>query len=68
VKIARIRSVLERSFKKKPSGPHARFEKRFDLLVPLVNITIALDPRLEIAYRYGATFLAEPFSALSRIR
>jgi hypothetical protein len=34
-------------------------EKRFDLLVPLVNITTALDPRLEIAYRYGATFLAE---------
>jgi tetratricopeptide (TPR) repeat protein len=36
-------------------------EKRFDLLVPLVNITTALDPRLEIAYRYGATFLAEPW-------
>src|SRR4029078_6303148 len=36
-------------------------QKRFDLLVPLVNITIALDPRLEIAYRYGATFLAEPW-------
>jgi hypothetical protein len=36
-------------------------EKRFDLLVPLINITIALDPRLEIAYRYGATFLAEPW-------
>jgi tetratricopeptide (TPR) repeat protein len=38
-------------------------EKRFDLLVPLINITIALDPRLEIAYRYGATFLAEPWPA-----
>ena len=36
-------------------------EKRFDLLIPLINITIALDPRLEIAYRYGATFLAEPW-------
>jgi hypothetical protein len=36
-------------------------EKRFDLLTPLINITIALDPRLEIAYRYGATFLAEPW-------
>jgi tetratricopeptide (TPR) repeat protein len=34
-------------------------DKRFDLLVPLVTITTALDPRLEIAYRYGATFLAE---------
>jgi tetratricopeptide (TPR) repeat protein len=36
-------------------------DKRFDLIVPLANITIALDPRLEIAYRYGATFLAEPW-------
>ena len=36
-------------------------EKRFDLLIPLINITIAVDPRLEIAYRYGATFLAEPW-------
>jgi hypothetical protein len=33
--------------------------RRFDLLRPLVEITITLDPRMEIAYRYGATFLAE---------
>lgn len=36
-------------------------EKRFDLLEPLIDITVTLDPRLEIAYRYGATFLSEPF-------
>lgn len=36
-------------------------EKRFDLLQPLVDITTALDPKFEIAYRYGASFLAEPF-------
>jgi tetratricopeptide (TPR) repeat protein len=36
-------------------------DKRFDLLGPLVNITTAVDPRMEIAYRYGATFLAEPW-------
>jgi hypothetical protein len=35
-------------------------EKRFDLLYPLIDITTTLDPRLEIAYRYGAVFLAEP--------
>jgi hypothetical protein len=35
-------------------------EKRFELLEPLVDITTTLDPRLEIAYRYGATFLSEP--------
>jgi hypothetical protein len=34
--------------------------KRFDLLRPLVEITTTLDPRLEIAYRYGALFLSEP--------
>jgi len=34
--------------------------QRFELLYPLIDITITLDPRLEIAYRYGATFLAEP--------
>jgi hypothetical protein len=36
-------------------------EKRFDLLLPLIDITTTLDKRLEIAYRYGATFLAEPY-------
>jgi hypothetical protein len=35
--------------------------KRFELLEPLVNITTTLDPRLEIAYRYGAIFLCEPW-------
>lgn len=34
-------------------------EKRFDLLKPLIDITTTLDPRLEIAYRYGAIFLSE---------
>jgi len=33
--------------------------KRFELLRPLIEITVALDPRLEIAYRYGAVFLSE---------
>jgi hypothetical protein len=34
--------------------------KRFELLEPLIGITTSLDPRLEIAYRYGAIFLSEP--------
>ncbi len=33
--------------------------KNFALLQPLIDITTALDPRLEIAYRYGAIFLCE---------
>jgi hypothetical protein len=32
----------------------------FELLYPLVDITTTLDPRLEVAYRYGAIFLCEP--------
>jgi len=34
-------------------------KKRFELLRPLAEITVTLDPRLEIAYRYGAVFLSE---------
>jgi hypothetical protein len=34
--------------------------KDFALLRPLVEITTTLDPRLDIAYRYGAVFLSEP--------
>jgi hypothetical protein len=33
--------------------------KNFDLLLPLINITVTLDPRFDIAYRYGAIFLSE---------
>jgi hypothetical protein len=36
-------------------------EKRFDLLEPLLDITVSLDPRFDIAYKYGAIFLSEPF-------
>ena len=35
-------------------------ERRFELLRPLIDITTTLDPRLEVAYRYGAIFLSEP--------
>jgi tetratricopeptide (TPR) repeat protein len=35
-------------------------KRDFTLLRPLVEITTTLDPRLEIAYRYGAVFLSEP--------
>jgi hypothetical protein len=42
-------------------GGERRFseQKRFELLQPLVDITTTLDPRLEVAYRYGAIFLSE---------
>lgn len=49
---------------------------RFDLLAPLLRTTVALDPQLLIAYRFGAIFLAEkppsgagrPDEALALIR
>lgn len=36
--------------------PHANF----DLLWPLFDITTTLDPKLIVAYRFGAIFLSEP--------
>lgn len=33
--------------------------RRYELLYPLLNITTALDPRFNIAYRFGAIFLSE---------
>jgi hypothetical protein len=40
-------------------------EKTYELLRPLIDITTSLDPRLELAYSYGAIFLSEaaPFGA-----
>jgi hypothetical protein len=35
--------------------------KRYDLLYPLLDITTSLDPRFNIAYRFGAIFLAEAY-------
>jgi hypothetical protein len=33
--------------------------RSFDLLRPLIDITTTLDPRFDIAYRYGAVFISE---------
>jgi tetratricopeptide (TPR) repeat protein len=37
--------------------------KRYDLLYPLLDFTTSLDPYFDIAYRFGAIFLAEPSPA-----
>src|SRR6476660_2191398 len=44
-----------------PAGPHpaAASEKDFELLYPLLDVTTSLDPRFNIAYRFGSIFLAE---------
>lgn len=36
---------------------------KFELLAPLLDISTTLDPKLMIAYRFGAIFLSEPGSA-----
>jgi len=36
-------------------------DKKYNLLYPLLDITTTLDPYFNIAYRFGAIFLSEPF-------
>jgi tetratricopeptide (TPR) repeat protein len=36
-------------------------DKQYDLLYPLLDLTTSLDPRFNIAYQFGAIFLAEAF-------
>ena len=35
-------------------------DRKYELLYPLLDITTSLDPRFNIAYRFGAIFLSEP--------
>src|SRR4029453_17525035 len=37
-----------------------RSDGRFELLYPLLDLTPTLDPYFNIAYRFGAIFLAQP--------
>lgn len=39
---------------------HTRTTGRFELLQPLLDLTTTLDPYFNIAYRFGAVFLARP--------
>ena len=34
--------------------------KKYELLYPLLNLATALDPKFNVAYRFGAIFLSEP--------
>jgi tetratricopeptide (TPR) repeat protein len=42
-----------------PEAPAAERPVSFDLLYPLLDIATTLDPRFNIAYRFGAIFLSE---------
>lgn len=41
-------------------GKHQKDSMEYKALAPLLDITTTLDPNLEIAYEYGATFLQQP--------
>ena len=38
-----------------------RGSDEYQLLYPLLDITTTLDPHFNIAYRFGAIFLSEPY-------
>jgi hypothetical protein len=44
-----------------PVGTAAPDGHAYELLYPLLDLTTTLDPRFNVAYRFGAIFLAEPF-------
>jgi hypothetical protein len=41
--------------------PGAPVPRDYELLYPMLDLTTTLDPRFNIAYRFGAIFLAEPY-------
>ena len=43
-----------------PTGASATQATDYQLLYPLLDLTTTLDPHFNIAYRFGAVFLAEP--------
>ncbi len=44
-----------------PRRPWLRTPDDYNDLYPLLDITTSLDPRFNMAYRFGAVFLAEPY-------
>lgn len=44
-----------------PPQPDDASRRAYPLLYPMLDLTTTLDPRFNIAYRFGAIFLAEPF-------
>jgi hypothetical protein len=51
-----IRTVQHYGSTRRSTDP----DKQYDLLYPLLDLTTSLDPRFNIAYHFGAVFLAEP--------
>jgi hypothetical protein len=45
----------------RPPALAADSDVQYPLLYPLLDLTTTLDPRFNVAYRFGSVFLAEPF-------
>jgi hypothetical protein len=55
-----IRAIQHYGGDRLQSGPDSG-RRRYELLYPLLDITTSLDPYFNIAYRFGAIFLGEPY-------
>src|SRR3954471_8490202 len=58
-----IRTVQHYGTTKISNNANGTSNKQYDLLYPLLDLTTSLDPYFDIAYRFGAVFLAEPYPA-----
>jgi hypothetical protein len=54
------RLQLDRTAAEQPTPNASAGGSNFELLYPLLDLTTTLDPRFNIAYRFGSIFLAEP--------
>jgi tetratricopeptide (TPR) repeat protein len=52
-----IRAIQHYGGTKRSTDP----DKSYDQLYPLLDLTTSLDPYFDVAYRFGAIFLSEPF-------
>ena len=56
-----IRAIQHYGRDRKAAHVQAKTGHEFELLQPLLDLTTTLDPRFNIAYRFGAIFLSMPF-------
>jgi len=60
-RLKNTRPLEARKNQPRPEQPeHSEPVENYDLLYPLLDNTTSLDPRFNIAYRFGSLFLAEP--------
>ena len=58
---ARVARARQSNSLEPPASLAAEAPEPFDLLYPLLDITTTLDPRFNIAYRFGSIFLSEQY-------